>query len=84
MQADEMVFDDGGPGTSIIAAGLYGVASIWGAVNVIAAQNPMEETLSHLIVRLSPQFLVAAAALLQAVVAFRKSARCKHHDCPLK
>lgn len=71
MQAEYQGLDD----NSIITAMLYGVGSIWGAANVIAAQIQPEESMSHLFVRLIPQMLFGFAALLHGIVAFRNSMR---------
>jgi hypothetical protein len=62
--------DDTGPGMSLLQSALYGVGSIWGAAYVV--NHPVEESIMHLFVRLIPQILIGIAAVIQAVIAYRK------------
>jgi hypothetical protein len=62
--------DDTGPGMSLLQSALYGVGSIWGAAYVV--NHPVEESIMHLLVRLIPQILIGIAAVIQAVIAYRK------------
>lgn len=67
---DQTTYDDSGPGVSMLQSALYGVGSIWGAAYVV--NHPQEESILHLIVRLIPQILIGIAAVIQAIIAFRK------------
>jgi hypothetical protein len=62
--------DDSGPGMSLLQSALYGVGSVWGAAYVV--NHPQEETIMHLFVRLIPNILIGIAAVIQAVIAYRK------------
>ena len=62
--------DDTGPGMSLLQSALYGVGSVWGAAYVV--NNPQEESIMHLFVRLIPNILIGIAAVIQAVIAYRK------------
>ena len=62
--------DDSGPGMSLLQSALYGVGSIWGAAYVV--NHPVEESIMHLFVRLIPNILIGIAAVIQAVIAYRK------------
>jgi hypothetical protein len=62
--------DDTGPGMSLLQSALYGVGSVWGAAYVV--NHPQEESIMHLFVRLIPQILIGIAAVIQAVIAYRK------------
>jgi hypothetical protein len=62
--------DDTGPGMSLLQSALYGVGSIWGAA--YAVNHPQEESIMHLFVRLIPNILIGIAAVIQAVIAYRK------------
>ena len=72
MHQDATGFDDSGPGVSLLQSTLYGIGSIWGAAYVVNNPQPPEETLLHLVMRLTPQLLFAVAAVIQAVIAYRK------------
>jgi hypothetical protein len=62
--------DDTGPGMSLLQSALYGVGSVWGAAYVV--NHPQEESIMHMFVRLIPQILIGIAAVIQAVIAYRK------------
>jgi len=62
--------DDTGPGMSLLQSALYGVGSVWGAAYVV--NHPQEESIMHLFVRLIPNILIGIAAMIQAVIAYRK------------
>jgi hypothetical protein len=62
--------DDTGPGMSLLQSALYGVGSVWGAAYVV--NHPQEESIMHLFVRLIPNILIGIAAVIQAVIAYRK------------
>jgi hypothetical protein len=62
--------DDTGPGMSLLQSALYGVGSVWGAAYVV--NHPQEESIMHMFVRLIPNILIGIAAVIQAVIAYRK------------
>jgi hypothetical protein len=43
---------------------------VWGAAYVV--NHPQEESIMHLFVRLIPNILIGIAAVIQAVIAYRK------------
>jgi hypothetical protein len=69
--AGQVDFGDGA-GISVLQSTLYGLGSIWGAAYVVNHPQPPEESIMHLFVRLIPQMLFAVAAVIQAVIAYKK------------